>query len=205
MPRAAKPKSPAPLATIERVIRDLRGERVILDADLAKIYGVETRTLNQALRRNREKFPPDFMFELTHTEAVSLQRARAQPDAELRSQIVILKRGQHIKHLPFAFTEHGAIMAANILSSPQAVQMSVFVVRAFIKMRSALTDTRDLARKLAALEKDLTSRLDTHETALVEVLQRILALLEPPPPPPEPPRREIGFHAALKSPAAKPA
>jgi hypothetical protein len=90
-------------------------------------------------------------------------------------------------------------MAANILHSSRAVQMSVFVVRAFIKMRATFTDTRELARKLATLEKELTSRLDTHETAIVDVLQRIMALLEPPPSPPEPPKREMGFHAALKT------
>jgi hypothetical protein len=99
---------------------------------------------------------------------------------------------------PYAFTEHGAIMAANLLNSPQAVQMSVFVVRAFIAMRAALSDTRELARKLATLEKELTARLDTHETAIVDVLQRIMALLEPPPPAPESPVKEMGFHTAIK-------
>ncbi|MBI5772075.1 MAG: ORF6N domain-containing protein [Verrucomicrobia bacterium] len=198
MPPAAKQKSAALVPTIEAAIHMLRGERVILDADLAKIYGVETKVLKQAVRRNREKFPRDFLFELNLTEAVNLQHAGRFDDARSRSQIVTLKRGGNIKHLPYAFTEHGAIMAANILNSPQAVQMSVFVVRAFIKMRAALTDTRELARKLAALEKELTARLDTHETAIVEVLQRIMALLDPPPQP-EPPRREMGFHAALKT------
>ena len=116
----------------------------------------------------------------------------------MRSQFVIASK-RNVRHPPYAFTEHGAIMVANILNSPQAVQMSVFVVRAFIKMRAALTDTRELARKLAALEKELTSRLDTHESAIVDVLQRIMALLDPPPPPSEPPKREMGFHAALKT------
>jgi phage regulator Rha-like protein len=184
-------QSTALAPAIETAIHTLRGERVILDADLAKIYGVETRVLKQAVRRNREKFPPDFLLELTTAEAESFRRSR--------SQNVTLKRGQNIKFRPFAFTEHGAIMAANILNSPQAVQMSVFVVRAFIKMRAVLTDTRELARKLAALEKELTSRLDTHESAIVEVLQRIMALLDPSPSP-EPPRREMGFHATLKKP-----
>ena len=96
--------------------------------------------------------------------------------------------------LPYAFTEHGAIMAANVLNSPHAAQMSVFVVRAFVKMRSLLTDTRDLARKLAALEQELKARLDVHETAIVEFLQRMMKLLDPPPPLPEPPAPEIGFH-----------
>ncbi len=198
MPRAVKRMKPAPVATIEAVIHCLRGERVILDADLAKIYGVETKVLNQAVKRNRVKFPPDFLFELNLTEAVNLQRTVRPHDARSRSQFVTLKRGRNVKHPPYAFTEHGAIMAANILNSPQAVQMSVFVVRAFIKMRSALTDTRELARKLVALEDELKARLDTHESAIVDVLQRVMALLDPPAPPPEPPKPEMGFHATLK-------
>jgi hypothetical protein len=192
-------KSPAPLSAVEGVIQTVRGERVILDADLAKLYGVTTKALNQAVRRNRDKFPPDFMFELTRKEALDLQKARYQEDVILRSQIVTLRHGRHIKHLPFAFTEHGAIMAANILNSPQAVQMSVFVVRAFIKMRSLLTDTRELAKKLSALEKELTSRLDSHETAISEFMRRIMLLLDPPRGP-EIPDKEMGFHTTLKHP-----
>ena len=96
--------------------------------------------------------------------------------------------------LPRAFTEHGAIMAANVLNSQRAVDMSVFVVRAFVKMRSLLTDTRELARKLAALEQELKGRLDVHEAAIVEFMQRIMKILDPPPPPPEPPSPQIGFH-----------
>ena len=195
MPRprrtSANRKISASALAINSVIHAIRGERVILDADLAKIYGVETRTLNQAVKRNLEKFPPDFLLQLTGQEVSALNR----------SQIVIGSSQRHRdpRSRPFAFTEHGAIMAANILNSPQAVQMSMFVVRAFIKMRVALTDTRELARKLASLEKELTSRLDTHESAIVDVLQRIMALLEPPPPSPELPRKEMGFHTGIKS------
>ena len=109
---------------------------------------------------------------------------------------VTLRHGRHVKDLPYAFTEHGAIMAANILNSPQAVQMSVFVVRAFVKMRGLLTDTRELARKLAALEKELTSRLDSHEAAIFDVLQRIMHLLDPPTA--DAPAKEMGFHTTLK-------
>lgn len=191
MPRA--PKSPAlpsvPLASLEPIIHTIRGERVILDADLARLYGVETRVLKQAVRRNRVKFPPDFMFELTLAEAEHLSRSR--------SQFVTLKRGGNIKHAPFAFTEHGALMAANLLNSTQAVQMSVFVVRAFVRMRSLLTDTRELARKLAALEADLRSRLDTHEAAITEFMGRIMQLLDPPPAPPVK-EKELGFHTTLR-------
>jgi hypothetical protein len=191
MPRATRRKKPSPEIAIEVAIHCVRGERVILDTDLARIYGVETKVLNQAVKRNQEKFPSDFLFQLSADEV----------EATMRSQIVTASK-RNTRHLPFAFTEHGAIMAANILHSPRAVQMSVFVVRAFIKMRSALTDTRELARKLAALEDELKSRLDTHESAIVDVLQRIMALLDPPPPPPEPPRPEMGFHTTLgQSPA----
>ena len=103
-------------------------------------------------------------------------------------------RGQHRKYLPYVFTEHGAVMAANVLQSPRAVQMSVFVVRAFVKMRSAFGDSRELAKKLALLEQELKIRLNIHEAAIVDVLQRIMKILDPPPPPPEPPPPEIGFH-----------
>ena len=175
------------LSDIESRIVTLREQRVILAADLAALYGVPTKALNQAVKRNADKFPADFMFLLTSTEAEELQRSR--------SQFVTLKQGQNIKYLPNAFTEHGAIMAANVLNSPRAAQMSVFVVRAFVKMRSLLTDTRELARKLAALEQELKARLDVHEAAIVEFLQRIMKILDPPPPPPEPPAPEIGFHA----------
>lgn len=196
------PKSPAlpsaPLDSLEPIIHSIRGERVILDSDLARLYGVETRVLKQAVRRNREKFPPDFMFELTRAEASHLQRALNPEDVILRSQIVTLKHGRHVKHLPFAFTEHGALMAANLLNSPQAVQMSVFVVRAFVRMRSLLTDTRELAKKLSALEADLRSRLDTHEAAIAEFMGRIMQLLDPPPASPVQ-EKELGFHTTLKS------
>ncbi len=154
---------------ISSAIRTIRGERVILDVDLAAIYGVETKVLNQAVRRNRDKFPRDFIFQVADDEIL----------ANMRSQIVTASK-RNVRHRPYAFTEHGAIMAATILKSPQAVQMSVFVVRAFVKMRAVLSDTRELARKLATLEKELTARLDTHETAIVGVLQRIMALLDPP-------------------------
>jgi len=137
------------------------------------------------------RFPSDFMFRLSRAEWKRLQG--------LRSQIAILKpgRGQHRKHLPYAFTEHGAVMAANILNSPKAVQMSVFVVRAFLKMRSMFGKDQDLDRKLAQLEDELRARLNIHESAIVGVLQRIMKILDPPPPPPEPPRPQIGFHAAV--------
>ncbi len=174
------------VTNITSVIRVIRGQKIILDSDLAQIFGVPTFRFNEAVRRNRDRFPGDFLFQLTAEESKSLT-----------SQIAILKkgRGQHRKYLPYAFTEHGAIMAANVLNSPEAVRMSVFVVRAFVQMRDLLGSTKDLAKQLAALEKKLTARLDGHESAIVEVLQRLMNILDPPPPPPEPetPKRRIGF------------
>jgi len=180
------PKKAAALTVIEPVeplLREVRGERVILDSDLARLYGVPTFRLNEAVKRNQERFPADFRFQLTVVEF-----------DHLKSQFAISSSGHGGRRkLPWAFTEHGAIMAANVLNSPQAVQMSVFVVRAFLKMRAALTDTRALAKKLADLETELKSRLDVHEVAIVEVLQRVMAILDPPPQP-APPRKEMGFH-----------
>jgi hypothetical protein len=187
-PRNRVAEAPA-AAGIDEVIRVVRGERVILDVELAKIYGVQTKVLNQAVKRNRAKFPPDFVLQLTSHELFALNQ----------SQVVTgsTQRHRDPRSRPFAFTEHGAIMAANTLNSGQAVQMSVFVVRAFVKMRSVLTDTRELTRKLTALENELKARLDTHESAIVDVLQRIMALLDPPAPPPELSHAEMGFHSTL--------
>lgn len=159
---------------------------MILADDLARLYGVPTKRLNEQVKRNQERFPDDFMFQLSLEEAKAVLRSR--------SQIETLKRGRNIKYLPYAFTENGAVMSANILNSPQAVRMSVFVVRAFVKMRELLTGTRELTAELRKLEAKLTARLDGHEAAIFEVLQRVMDILNPPPPPPEPPRRQIGFH-----------
>lgn len=171
---------------IGSLIRTIRGQKVMLDSDLAIVYGVETRILNQAVKRNIDRFPSDFLFQLTREETEAVFRSR--------SQIVILKRGMNIKYLPYAFTENGAIMAANVLNSPEAVRMSVFVVRAFVQMRDLLGGTKELAKQLADLEKKLTARLDGHEVAIVNVLRRVMEILDPPPLPPEPPKRRIGFH-----------
>jgi len=173
------------LPELETLIYEIRGQKVMLDSDLARIYGVPTKAFNQAVKRNVDKFPADFMFRLTAREARELQRSR--------SQIVTLKRGQNIKYLPHVFTEHGAIMAANVLNSAQAVQISVFVVRAFLKMRALLGDKRELAKKLAALEKDLKQRLDVHEAAIVTILQRVMDIIDPPVAP-ESPKPRIGFN-----------
>jgi hypothetical protein len=190
------------IATITSVIRTIRGKKVILDADLARIYGVPTRRLNEQVKRNSKRFPADFLFQLTDKEVESLMLNRSQfatasetPHA-MRSQIATAYK-RNVRFLPYAFTENGAIMAANVLNSPEAVRMSVFVVRAFVQMRDLLGSTKELAKQLAALEKKLTARLDGHEAAIIEVLQRVMDILDPPPPPPGPPRREIGFHVGM--------
>ncbi len=167
---------------ISPLIRTIRGEKVLLDSDLAKIYGVPTRILNRAVFRNRNRFPNDFMFQLTQAEF-----------EYLKSQFGISSSHGGRRKLPYAFTENGAIMAANVLNSPEAVRMSVFVVRAFVQMRDLLGSTKELAKQLEALEKKLTDRLDGHEAAIIQVLRRMMDILDPPPPPPEPPRRRIGF------------
>jgi hypothetical protein len=175
---------------LEPVILTIRGQKVVLDMELARIYGVTTKVFNQAVKRNKRKFPADFMFRLTFEEFEGL---RSQFATLNRSQIVTgSQRHRNPRYLPNAFTEHGAVMAANILRSDRAIQMSVFVVRAFIRMRQMLVEQRGLARKLAELEKELTARLDIHETAINEILGQIRRLLSPPPKPQQPKRR-IGF------------
>ena len=179
---------------IEQMIMTVRGQRVILDADLARIYGVPTRRLNEQVRRNADRFPPDFVFNLTEQEVEDLKSQIATSSAGLnRSQFATgSQRHRDPRFIPFAFTEHGVLMAANVLRSKRAVQMSVFVVRAFIRMRQMLIEQRDLSRKLAALEKELTAKINVHETAINEMFRQIKRLLSPPSEP-EPPKKRIGF------------
>jgi phage regulator Rha-like protein len=163
---------------IGRVIRFIRDRRVILDTEVASLYGVETRALVQAIKRNTGKFPQDFLFRLTPRET-----------AALRSQNVILKagRGQHRKYPPYALTEHGALMAASVLNSPRAVTMSVYIIRAFVKMREDLAANAAILRRLAEIDKTLLLQ----DAALREIYHQLRPLLEPPPAHPRP---EIGFH-----------
>jgi hypothetical protein len=173
------PKSLDVTPDVDGLIRTIRNQRVILDSDLAALYAVPTFRFNEAVKRNQDRFPLDFRFQLSKEEA----------DA-LTSQFAILKtgRGQHRKYLPWAFTEHGALMAANILNSPRAVSMSVYVIRAFIRLREELAANTTLEKRLAVIEKTLVS----HDSALRDVIQKIRPLLLPPP---EPPRKRIGFHS----------
>jgi phage regulator Rha-like protein len=195
-----KPSNKLTTDQLGQLIYEVRGERVMLDSDLASIYGVETKALNRAVKRNRDRFPRDFVFQLSEDEWKNLRyqigtSSSDRKDRSLRYQIGTLNtgRGQHRKYLPYVFTEHGAIMAANVLNSARAVQMSVFVVRAFLKMRALLGDKRDLAQKLAALEKELKKRLDVHEAIIVTILQRVMDIIDPPALPPPPAKPSIGF------------
>jgi hypothetical protein len=170
---------------ITRAILILRGHRVLLDNELAALYGVETRVLNQAVKRNAERFPEDFRFQLTAAEAEAS-----------RSQSVTLKpgRGQNIKFLPYAFTEHGAIMAATVLNSPRAVEMSIYIVRAFVQLRELLSSTKELAKRLDQLEARIEKKLATHDEAIAAMLSAIRELMNPP----APKRRGIGFTANIE-------
>jgi len=154
----------------------IRGQRVILAVDLAKLYGVPTFRLNEAVKRNQVRFPTDFMFQLTRMEVVAYST----------SQIAILKQGANVNHLPYAFTEHGAIMAANVLNSPQAVAMSVFIVRAFVQQREVLAANDAILKRLAEIDKTLLQ----HNAALGDIYQQLLPLLQPQP---DPSRPKIGF------------
>jgi phage regulator Rha-like protein len=172
---------------VDDVILTIRGHKVIFDRDLAMLYGVEVKRLNEQVKRNRERFPDDFAFQLTAQEVTDLKSQFATASTQRsRSQIATLKRGHNIKYRPYAFTEHGAIMAATVLNSSKAVEMSVFVVRAFVKMRERLMATATLAKRLAEVEKLLL----THDSALRDLYLKIRPLLLPPP---EPAKRKIGF------------
>jgi len=191
---------------ITTLIITVRGKRVILDRDLAGLYGTTTKRLNEQVKRNRNRFPDDFMFQLTAKEWAALTSQIAMSNAQSnRSQFATgSQRHRDPRFTPYAFTEHGALMAANILRSERAIQMSVFVVRAFIRMRQMLIEQWGLARKLTALEEELTARLDVHETAINEIFGQIRRLLSSPPEP-EPPKKKIGFiveepHVLYRSP-----
>ena len=186
MSAALSPAVPA-VESIALCIATLRDQRVILDADLAAIYGVETKRLNEQIKRNAARFPQDFMFQLTEEES-----------AALRSQFATLKtgRGQHRKYQPYVFTEHGAIMAAMVLGSPRAVEVSVFVVRAFVRLRQAATLHEDLAGRLSELElktESLDMQHDTFSRNTRNQLRKVFDALRELTTPPELPKRPIGF------------
>jgi hypothetical protein len=179
------------LPDVHSLILTLRDQKVLLDADLALVYHVPTRVLNQALKRNLDRFPTDFAFQLTVDEAAAI---RSQPVIASNRSPVVTASKRNLRYRPWAFTEHGALMAANILNSPRAHEMSVYVIRAFVKMRAALSGSQELKRRLAEIEKTLMG----HDAALRDLYQKLRPLLVPPP---EPKRREIGFHARPDGPS----
>lgn len=163
---------------VDSRIVSIRDCRVILDFDLAELYGVEVRALNQQVKRNARRFPDDFVFQLTADEV-----------AGMRSQNVIPKPGRGgSRYLPYAFTEHGAIMAASVLNSERAVEMSIFVVRAFVRMREALATNQQILTKLSELER----QVEGHDASIQELVEAIRELMEPPPAS----GRRIGFALA---------
>ena len=166
-----------PLEVIEGKIFVLRGHRVMLDRDLAGLYGVPLKRLNEQVKRNQDRFPDDFMFQLTLEEGKAV--------LALRSQFATLKRGEHLKYAPRVFTEHGAVMLANVLRSAVAVRASIQVVRAFVHLRQLLSTNEQIARQIEALEE----KVGKHDTDLQAILAMLRKILEPPPSP----RRPIGF------------
>jgi len=188
-----KPKKP-----IESLIMNVRNQKVIMDADLAELYGVPTKRLNEQVKRNADRFPTDFMFQLTAAEwsNLKLQIATSSSESIPKESTVpnwsqfatSSKRHRGLAYRPTAFTEHGAIMAATILNSPEAVAMSVFVVRAFMQMREQLAANAAILKRLAEIDKTLLK----HDSALRGIWTKLQPLLAPPP---EPPKRRIGFNA----------
>ncbi len=172
-----------PVEQIGRSILILRGQRVILDRELAAIYGASTKRLNEQVKRNRDRFPENFMLRLSAAEYTALISQNATSK---------LGRGGRRK-LPWAFTEHGAIQAANVLNSPRAIAMGVYVVRAFVQLRELLASNKDLARRLDELEARLDKKLATHDEAITAILSAIRQLMNPP----APKRRGIGFTANI--------
>ncbi|MBI5462409.1 MAG: ORF6N domain-containing protein [Gammaproteobacteria bacterium] len=169
------------LQTIEPIasrILSIRSQKVMIDADLAELYGVPTKALNQAIKRNPARFPDDFVFQLT-----------AEEKQEVVTNCDHLGKLKYSNALPFAFTEHGAIQAANVLNSPQAAEVGVYVVRAFVRLRALLASNKELAQRLDELEQRIERKLQTHDqaiTGLIETLRQMMA-------PEEPKRRPIGF------------
>ena len=177
------PRRPAvSVEQIERQIHAIGGQKVMLDSDLAALYGISTKRLNEQVKRNRRRFPADFAFQLSRSDAEFL-----------RSQFATSKshRGGR-RYLPYAFTEHGAIMLASVLNTPRAIDVSVYVVRAFVRLRQMLAYQKDVAPKLAELQR----RVAGHDEALSSLVEAIRRLMEPP----EKGRRSIGFRVQQRGP-----
>lgn len=195
-----------PAERIERRILLIRGQKVMLDFHLAELYEVETRALNQAVKRNIERFPEDFMFQLSEEEMQELLRSQivilnAQIDGipsenpdSLRSQIVTLKRGEHLKYRPYAFTEQGVAMLSGVLRSPRAVAVNIAVIRTFVKLRRLLLENAELSRRLDALERKFDAQFKVVFDTIRELMKPVT---------PAESRREIGFHTLMPKRATK--
>lgn len=171
-----------PVEHITRSILAFRGHKVLLDSELAELYGVPTKALNQAVKRNIERFPRDFMFRLRRTEAAVL----------MRSQSVTASRARRNRRFaPCVFTEHGSIMAATILNSPRAVEMSIYIVRAFVQLRELLASNKQLARRLDELQKGIGRKFGSYDQMLSGILASLRQLQNPE-------SRPIGFTAAIR-------
>jgi hypothetical protein len=182
--------------SLEPLIFTIRGHRVIFDADLARLYGVTTKRLNEATKRNRQRFPGDFAFQLTtgelpafRSQLATLTRQPSDPASDKSNWSQFATSSSHHRgatYRPWAFTEHGALMAANILRSGRAVQMSVYVIRAFVRLREQVVANQAILRRLAEIDKTLLQ----HDASLRDIYRKLLPLLQPPP---APAKRRIGF------------
>jgi len=168
-------KSVIPVEKIERRILLIRDEKVIIDADLADFYGVQTKRLNEQVKRNKDRFPADFMFQLS-----------ADEKQEVVANCDHLSKLKYSKTLPYAFTEHGTIMAASVLNSPRAIEISVYIVRAFVKLRKIISENEALTRKIVQIENHLAD----HDEQIIELIRAIKQLMKPDPPPK---KRRIGY------------
>ncbi len=178
--KMSKGRSLIPMERIERSILLIRAHKVMLDRDLAYLYGVTTKVLNQAVKRHKDRFPEDFMFQLTMEEAkIGWTEVRG---GGLRSQIVTLKRGQHIKYRPYAFTEHGILMLSSVLNSEKAIKVNIEIMRAFVRLRQILSTNRELAKRLDELER----KYDAQFKIVFDAIRQLMS-------PPEPPKKRIGF------------
>ncbi len=188
--------------SLEPLILVVRDQRVILDADLARLYGVPTKRFNEAFKRNRQRFPDDFAFQLTTAEFNNLRSQFATSTSQQVESIGQIgnssqfatssSRHRGTVYRPWAFTEHGAVMAANILRSGQAIQMSVFVVRAFVRLREHVAANAAILKRLAEIDRTLLE----HDSALMDLYEKLLPLLQPPP---DEPKRRIGFYSKGKA------
>lgn len=170
-----------PYEVIENKIFMIRGHKIMLDKDLAKLYGVSTKRLNEQAKRNMSRFPEDFMFQATEEEAAMLEKLSPR----LRSQFATSNRGG-VRYLPYLFTEQGVAMLSSVLNSERAVQVNIIIMRAFVKLREFLSTHKELAQKL----KELEGKFEKHDTEILMIFDAIRQLMVPPP---EPPKRKIGF------------